>query len=205
MKGVPVKWTEEEKAFVLNNYKGVLKKDLCKRMQEELGSDKTPTQLKSFYVKYKLCSGVDCKIKKGNVPPNKGKPLSPEVYKRVSKTFFRKGNKPHNTLPVGSEILHTDKCGKKYWYVKIAEPRTWKPKHHLLWESVNGPVPKDCIIVFLDGDTDNITIDNLRCITKAENILLNHIYSGEGMTADERNIAIDLSQIQTRINKRLRG
>jgi RNA polymerase sigma factor (sigma-70 family) len=35
--------------------------------------------------------------------------------------------------------------------------------HHVLWEEVYGPVPEGSEIIFIDGDKENVTIDNLRC------------------------------------------
>ena len=75
--------------------------------------------------------------------------------------------------PIGAE---SKKGG--YWWVKIADyplpknytsqerMRNWKQKHYLLWEQVHGPVPKDCELVFLNCNRDDITIENLYCTNK---------------------------------------
>ena len=50
----------------------------------------------------------------------------------------------------------------------MAEPRTFKAKHRILWEQHHGPIPKGVNIVFIDGNTDNIVIENLRAESMAE-------------------------------------
>lgn len=34
--------------------------------------------------------------------------------------------------------------------------------HHIVWENVHGPLPAGAEIIFMDGDRDNVAIDNLR-------------------------------------------
>lgn len=47
------------------------------------------------------------------------------------------------------------------------------PKHRLLWEAENGPVPKGHKLIFADGDKTNISLDNLLLITDAQMARLN--------------------------------
>lgn len=107
-------------------------------------------------------------FKKGHVPSNKGKKwdeyLSKEKQEAARSTCFKKGQMPKNHKPVGWERKTRD----GYWEVKVAEPRTFKAKHRLLWEQHHGPIPKGVNIVFIDGNTDNITIENLRAETMEE-------------------------------------
>lgn len=198
-------WTEEETAFVLAHYKEYIKPVLIKKMKEELGYERSVQSLKGFYQRHHLNSGMKGQFEKGMVPVNKGKKVSPEVYEKLKRTMFKKGQRPHNALPVGTEILWKDsrkKDGHGYWYVKVAEPRVWKAKHHLLWESVNGPIPEGHIVIFLDGDTNNVTIENLRMIKQADSVVVNNIFAGQTLSAAERNIAIDIAEMTTRIHAR---
>lgn len=100
-------------------------------------------------------------FKKGQTPPNKGKKwddyLSKEQQERSRSTLFGKGHMPHNHVPVGTEVKTTD----GYWKVKVGEPKEWKFKHIMLWEEHHGAVPEGMLVYFIDGDKDNITIENL--------------------------------------------
>lgn len=208
MKGHPLIWTEAEKKIIYDNYKTLQKKDIVIKLKEELGVERSVMNLICFYHKFKLNSGMTGYFEKGCTSPNKGKKMSPDMYEKCKATMFKKGNTPKNTLPVGSEVLQKrdSKSGKlSYWYVKIAEPNVWKPKHRLLWESVYGPIPEGAVIMFIDGDTNNICIENLRMITKADSVVLNKQYGKENLTADERNIAVDVVQIERKAKQRIKN
>src|SRR5690349_11255944 len=41
--------------------------------------------------------GTASRIVKGSVPHNKGKKMGDETYKKVQKTMFKSGHRPHNT------------------------------------------------------------------------------------------------------------
>lgn len=111
-------------------------------------------------------------FKKGQAPSNKGKKwgeyMSEEGQASARRTCFKKGSIPANHKPVGSEWKRKD----RYWYVKVSETGgqwdRWKQKHRLLWEQHHGPIPKGTNIVFIDGNTDNIVIENLRAETMVE-------------------------------------
>ncbi|MEN6487843.1 MAG: HNH endonuclease [Smithella sp.] len=67
-------------------------------------------------------------------------------------TQFKKGNKPANWVPIGTERTNRD----GYVEVKIADGRlnkNWKAKHIFIWETANGPVPKGHVVIFGDGKT----------------------------------------------------
>lgn len=87
--------------------------------------------------------------------------------------WFMKGRPSLNKKPVGTEVIHNYADGTKHIVVKTAEPNVWKFKHRLIWEQHNGEIPENSMITFLDGNTLNCNIENLACITCAENSLLN--------------------------------
>lgn len=107
-------------------------------------------------------------FRKGHVPSNKGRKwdeyMSVEKQELARSTCFKKGQKAYNLKPVGYER----KVKGGYWEVKVAQPDVFKAKHRILWEEHYGPVPEGKIIVFIDGNRDNITIENLRMETMKE-------------------------------------
>lgn len=60
-----------------------------------------------------------------------------------------------------------------YLKVKVAEPNKWRLKHHLVWESVNGKIPKGYCLRFNDGNKKNLSLDNLLLVDYRENYYLN--------------------------------
>lgn len=107
---------------------------------------------------------IAAQFKKGTVPPNKGKKMSAELYARCAPTMFKKGQAPVNHKPVGSERVNVD----GYVEVKVAEPNKWRLKHRVVWEEVHGPIPPGHNIQFRDGNRQNLSLDNLYMISRAE-------------------------------------
>ena len=99
---------------------------------------------------------------------------SPEKYRRAAEKVvsnpnhiasrFKKGNVPKCHRPVGSERVNVD----GYVEVKVAEPNRWRPKHRVEWEKAYGPIPKDCNIQFRNGNSQDIRLENLYMISKAD-------------------------------------
>ena len=100
---------------------------------------------------------------KGQVPQNKGKKMSTEIYAKVAPTMFKKGNTPVNHREVGSERVNVD----GYVEIKVAEPNKWKLKHRVLWEQVNGEIPSGMNIQFKNGNSQDVRIENLYLISRA--------------------------------------
>jgi hypothetical protein len=108
---------------------------------------------------------------KGHVPANKGKKVAVSTYNKCAPTMFKKGNKPHNYKPVGSERVTKD----GYLERKVAEPKTWRAVHVLVWEEANGPVPAKHKIVFKDNNQLNYELTNLECLSYADVMRRNSI------------------------------
>lgn len=57
-----------------------------------------------------------------------------------------------------------------YVEVKVAEPRTWRLKHRVVWEEANGPIPAGCNVQFRNGNTQDVRLENLFLISRAEQL-----------------------------------
>lgn len=169
------KWKQEEIAWLRDNVPGRMKKesypDFIKAFKAD---DVTFCAYIGATKRYGAESGIDTKKKKGCTPHNKGKKLTPEQYEAASHTFFKRGSKPSNTIPIGGE-----KIASGYTWVKVADKpnarmqENFRLKHHMLWEEHYGPIGEDELVIFLDGDPTNIRIENLQKITKREHHILN--------------------------------
>jgi hypothetical protein len=112
------------------------------------------------------------RLKKGNTPPNKGKKweefMSKEGRRNSRKTCFKKGNLPHNTKTDGEIVIrhnHKKRGGKPYKWIRLSKAK-WEMLHVHIWKNKYGPVPEGHIIVFKDGNTMNVKLRNLACITR---------------------------------------
>lgn len=164
-----MKYTDEMKQFILDNYKGRYNQELADLFNQKFNTNITSRMIKSYKANNKLNSGLTGKFRKGQTPHNKGKKMPKEVYEKVKHTMFAKGNVPPNHRPVGSERISKD----GYIEVKVAEPNKWRLKQRVVYEEAKGKIPEGCTIIFLDGNKRNFNIDNLRCITRSELLYLN--------------------------------
>lgn len=123
--------------------------------------------------------GVEHRFKTGQKSWNKGKKLSeyisPESYKGMQKTQFKKGSKSINEAEDGAIRLRSDKSGKQYYYYREAKSK-WVLYHRKIWIDAHGPIPKNHIIVFRDRNTLNVVLENLECITYEANMLRNTLH-----------------------------
>lgn len=117
---------------------------------------------------------------KGHVPWNKG--MKGYYPAGIQKHWFKKGCKVWNERALYSERY--DKDG--YVIVKVGEKK-WKRKHIWIWEKEHGEVPEGHIIIFRDNDKYNFDIDNLKCISRSVNAVINrnrwHTYTNEAKDA----------------------
>ncbi|MGJ1417189.1 HNH endonuclease [Sphingobacterium multivorum] len=122
----------------------------------------------------------DSYIKTGNIPVNKGKKwdeyLTSEQQEKSRKTTFKKGDIPHNAYnEIGKVVIRAKKDGtEKYKFIciKLGE---WVLYHQHVWGQHFGEVPDKHVIRFKDGDPMNCDVENLECVTMAENLRLNSL------------------------------
>lgn len=116
------------------------------------------------------------RIKKGNVPANKGKKMSDELREKVKHTWFKKGQEPHNTKYDGAITIRHDSTNRPYKYIRISKGN-WVLLHRYVWEKANGPIPPGMNILFKDGDTMNCELENLEMVSDSENMKRNTIHN----------------------------
>lgn len=163
-----MKYSPEMIDFILNNYKNISSLDLTEKFNNFFKTNVTVKQIQSFKSNNRLKSGFCTRFKKGVIPYNKGKKLSEEQYNIAKQTMFKKGHVPSNIRPIGSERV----CKDGSIEIKVSKGK-WKKKHRIIWSAAHGDIPKDCIIIFLDGNKQHCDISNLEMIEKREGILMN--------------------------------
>lgn len=174
--------------YIEANYEGVGHQAMADKIRKEFGQEYTKQRIKTYYANHDLNSGLTGHFQKGQTSHNKGIKMSPEVYEKAAATMFRKGNKPHNAVPVGTIVLAT--IG--YYKEKVAEPDVWEFCHIKAWKEANGEIPDGMMVSFKDGNRENWGIDNLFMITNEENGYLNsnHMRSECGeLTEAAANVA----------------
>lgn len=173
-KGMPSDvFPAEVRDYIMANYIGTGPTEMTTLLNENLGRNYSPNQLKAYYKNHDLNSGLTGYFPKGHIPANKGKKMSPEQYEKCKATMFKKGSVPPNHMEVG-ELTHTT---DGYLVRKVSETGTQRERfefvHRAEWEKHNGPIPEGKMISFLDGNKDNCDIENLVLIDNHENLELN--------------------------------
>lgn len=179
---------EEEAAFLQQHYKGRSNKELTALLNKQFGTCFTAKQIKSYKGNHHFNSGLTGQFKKGHVPSNKGTKGKYNVGGNSGS--FRKGNVPKNHLPVGAEVLRSD----GYIAIKVKEPNSWKQKHRLIWEEKYGEVPPGKVLLFLDGNKQHVTLDNLAVVDKKLMAILNRNQLLRS-NKEETKVAIRIAEI----------
>ncbi|MFV0395489.1 MAG: HNH endonuclease signature motif containing protein [Coprobacillaceae bacterium] len=191
--------TMEQDTFIRENAKGIGNEELTKLFNTTFKTKFTTKQIKSYKLNHGISSGLTGHFAKGHTPVNKGltwdEYMPKESQQGSMKTTFKKGNIPPNYHPIGTEMERED----GYTYVKVSdaiEPgmsrKGWRLKHQLLWEECNGPIPEGHKIVFANGDTKDIRIDNLVLVADSELLIMNRqglIHEDSELTKVGANVA----------------
>lgn len=167
------KFNAAQEEFIKANAEGTGNAELTDMFNKEFGTSFTVKQIKSYKANHGISSGLTGHFSKGQTPANKGKKMTKEHYDKAKATMFKKGDMPHNMRPVGT----VEKRADTYWWKKISEDkvparRNWKQIHRIMWEEANGPVPEGHVIIFKDGNTDNLDLDNLMMVTMQERLIM---------------------------------
>lgn len=162
-------FTKEQRTFIKDHVYGISNQVLADLVNQKFNLSITAKQMKAWKRNRKISSGL--KGSEGMEPPNKG---TKGIYNVGGNcTSFKKGRRATNYLPVGSERVDRD----GYTLVKVSDRgawhHRWKHKHKNLWEKVNGPIPKGHCLIFLDGNKQNISLENLQLITRSQLARLN--------------------------------
>lgn len=185
--------------YIKAHYKGTGYQEMADILKQEFGREYTKGQIRSFYRNRHLDSGLKGNLEKGR-GWNRGKKMSPEHYEKSKGTMFKKGNRPHNAVPVGTEVIRDD----GYHQTKIAEPNKWILTHILIWQQAYGEVPKGHHISFKDGNRDHIELSNLFLETKQEHLEMNR--RGLRSTIPEiTETGHNIAKLNVAISKRLKS
>jgi hypothetical protein len=133
---------------------------------------------------------LNSNFKKGHVPWCKGQKLSSEHIAKLT-GVFKKGQQPHNTLPIGS-IRNIN----NYNEIKYANHK-WMALARYNWEQVHGPVPGDMCVFKLDGDKYNDDISNLCLVSRKDLAMLNRNHAK--LTPELKEVQILINHIKQKV------
>ena len=179
-------WTPEALAEVCRRYPHERTADIARDMGRSIGSihgqanmlglKKTSEYMREIHGAHIADAGARHRFEPGCTAWNKGIPGSTGNHPNTRRTQFKKGLPPEKALnyrPIGSLRILDGYLQRKITDDPALYPsRRWVAVHRLVWEEVNGPMPKGYVVVFKPGmastDPDEITIDRVELITRAE-------------------------------------
>lgn len=170
--GIP-KYTNEQRLFFLEYTPGHSHKEIADEFNSRWPDYSiTVGMVKSNITRWNLNTGRTGQYEKGNVPVNKGKKVSAEVYEKCAATMFKPGTRPPNWKPVGSTRVTKD----GYVEIKVREGNhKWELRSRYVYEKAYGKIPKGYKVFHLDQDSTNDDLDNLMLVSSAELNAINHM------------------------------
>ena len=187
-------FSSEEIKWLTENRVGFNFDVTTEKMNKQFGTNYKVSQVRRWCHAHKLPNGMNTQFKKGHVSFNKGR--KGWYAPGCEKGWFKKGHRPKNWTPVNTEVVVDD----GYIKVKIAEPNVWELKHRIVWQKVNGEIPEDSCLIFLNGDKTDCRIENLMLIKRSILCILNH----EHLLTDDTAInkcGVTMAMIKHRIRE----
>lgn len=188
-------YTEEHVKFLKDHAAKMSRIELTALFNREFQLSMNVEAIRAFCRNHKLPDAPQAKFQKGRIPWNKG---TKGLVHGGSATQFKKGCIAHNRLPVGYER----KTWNGYTLVKIDE-KNWVRKHIYLWEQHNGPIPNDSCLIFLDGNKENVTLENLELVKRSELALINR-YGLKYQDAEATSTGILIAKTLDKAYQRMR-
>lgn len=173
-----VYWTEEQIAEFTHLYPDTASDALAEQfgrtiesvynLAARLGLKKSPAYLRAMQERTNRNleeHGKAYRIKPGDAPWNKG--LKGWCAPGCLASQFKPGNKPHGWKPLGTERVNRDGYRERK-VTDLNGVKNYRPVHLVTWEAANGPLPAGHAVVFINGNKQDIRLDNLELITRAE-------------------------------------
>lgn len=167
------------------------RKELTLAFNQRFGTDLSESAIKGTCKRNGWKSGRDGRFQKGHVPSPKA------INSKPNRTSFKKGNRPHNWKPVGSE-----RWSGGYLQRKLTDtgypPRDWVCVHHIVWREHHGEIPKGHKVLFRDSDPSNCyDVTNLMLVSDAELAVLNKARAC-GLAPELMDTALLLAKLKMR-------
>ena len=161
------RWTEREIEYLKEYYPTTTAREVGKALYRTEDAVRVKAKALGIRSERKVFNNHG-RFKKGNVPWN----LGLKGVNGTSSTQWKKGHKTWNKRPIG-DVWERDEKGYKCKFIKT-ERGIERLSHYNYRMHTGKEVPKSHVIRFKDGDSLNCDIDNLLCISRAENAMMNY-------------------------------
>lgn len=181
------RWTDEQLALLRELYPheptafvaGRIGRSIRSTYEKALaiGLRKTPEFLRSGRAgRLDGIKGMPTRFKPGQQPWNAGL-KGWQAGGRSAETQFKKGMKPQTWHPIGHERITDDGYLQRKMNDTGVTRRDYVNVHWLVWFEAGREIPPGHILVFRDGNRQNIVLENLELITRQENMRRNTVHN----------------------------
>lgn len=179
----------------MRSKKHLQRKEIARLLNEKYGTKASMKTVSLVMVRNGIRTESGGKFKKGVAPWNKGV----KGYMGAGSTSFKKGHEPHNFKPIG--FTRTGKDG----YRIIKTEKGFIPEARYIYEKHHGvKLSKNENVIYLDGNNQNTSIENLRAVTRAENMLM-AVNKFHQIPVELKDAAIQVVKLESLIFKRKRN
>lgn len=187
MKRAPIPYSQQELGFIKTNCTLVVS-DLTQKFNLKFDRNVSVTNINALRKRKKWRTGRTGHFEKGHIPHPNARPKGPNP------TSFKKGHKPVNYLPVGTERVSTD----GYVEIKMAEGiNKWRSKARIIWAQVHGELKESEILRFKDGKRLNCQLSNLEKVNRSEHARLNQM-EYNAMPEEVKPVILTLARLQAK-------
>lgn len=197
-------WTPEQDAILRERYPNTLAQTIADDLGLPLGSvhdraarlgiRKDPEWMRENAREVQRRNGNTGRFRAGFTPWNKGK-RCPGLG---GETSFRPGNRPHTWVPTGTERISKDGILQRKVTDDGPAYKHWKSVHAILWEAEHGPIPREHVVVFRNGNKQDFRLENLELVSRSELMRRNTIHR---LPEDIRKACGSLGRLRRVINK----
>ena len=176
-----LRWTESQVSLLEKNYKDMDMDQLVRLIGRDkrsiyykayvMGLRRDKAYLQGLGLRLKK-TGKSHRFRKGHTPWNKGmKGLTIGGLE----TQFKSGHEPWNTKNDGAITMRNDRNGVPQLLIRIAKGK-WEYLARHIWREHHGEIAPGMVIRHKNGNSLDCDIENLECITRAENMRRNMIH-----------------------------
>jgi hypothetical protein len=144
-------WTAEQVDYLKANYKTIGDTAMAKLFEskwpKKKGWSRKHIEKKRRYLKLKRTMEEEFTIRTGRFDAAQYKDFNGKEFKQGRKRLWFQNGKYRWMIKVGKSFVHL---------------------HRHKWETLRGPIPNNKKLCFKDGDTTNVRMSNLICLTRSQ-------------------------------------
>jgi hypothetical protein len=189
---LPHSYTKAEIHFIERTVPGRSYEETRQLFNERFGTSLTFGQIQRVLHRLGLKNGRVMRFGPDRPSPSKGKKgIIPPGFQK----WRESGGKNSNERPVGDEIINY------FGHIMVKTTKGWKPRRVVIWEETYGPIPEGHVIILVNGNKSDMSLDNMFMVSKRELAMMNRfglIYPEKDLLKAGKSIANLILMIKER-------